>query len=104
MEDQAIVHSYELAHAIEDGVLVECFSSRWSQLSGGKPIVATTRVSTDLSQAALMEIWNGYVAWRQQVRAALPEEEQMYTTTMNGRAIWVVEDSQAFTILYPQDY
>ena len=34
----------------------------------------------------------------------LPEEEQMFVTTMNGDDIWLIEDGDAFTMLYPEDY
>lgn len=104
MEDQPIVYGYGLAQAIDDGVLVECFPQRWAQLSGGKSIVVTARVAAELSQAALMEIWNGYVTWCQNDKSTLPEEEQLYATTINGHKVWVIEDGQALTILYPEDY
>ena len=34
----------------------------------------------------------------------LPEEEQMFHTTMNGKKVWVIEDGAAFTLMYPEDY
>ena len=34
----------------------------------------------------------------------LPEEEQLFTTSMNNEKVWVLEDGQAFTLLYPEDY
>ncbi len=104
MKNQTIIDSYSLDEAITDGVLVVCFRSRWKHLSGGKPIVATAAVSEDISQAALIEIWNDSVRWRREVMETLPEEEQHYATTMNGKTIWVMEDGQAFTFLYPEDY
>ena len=36
-----VITGYSLQRAIEDGILVEILKSRWSELSGGKPIVAT---------------------------------------------------------------
>jgi hypothetical protein len=102
-EDNVIVE-YSMQQAIADGVLVEIFKNRWSQLSGGKPIVATENLFQSVSIAALLEIWNEYVDWRKNVMQTLPEEEQMFVTEMDGNKIWVIEDGQAFTLLYPDDY
>jgi hypothetical protein len=95
---------YTLQHAIADGVLAEVFKNRWQQLSGGKPIVATAHLFDQVSLAGLFEIWNEYVEWRTKVMPTLPEEEQLFKTTMNGETVWVLEDGQAFTLLYPEDY
>ena len=51
-----------------------------------------------------MEIWNEYVHWKKHVLKTLPEEEQMFSATMNSKKVWVIEDGQAYTILYPEDY
>jgi hypothetical protein len=34
----------------------------------------------------------------------LPEEEQLFVTTMNGLNIWLIEDGHAHTMMYPEDY
>ncbi len=34
----------------------------------------------------------------------LPEEDQMFVTTMDGEKVWLLEDGAAFTMLYPEDY
>jgi hypothetical protein len=34
----------------------------------------------------------------------LPEEEQLFHTSMNGQNVWVIEDGTAFTLMYPEDY
>jgi hypothetical protein len=99
-----VIYEYTLAQAIEDGVLIEIFKNRWQQLSGGKPIVVTCHLHAEVSLAGLMEIWNEYVVWRTNVMPTLPVEEQMFVTEMNGNKVWVLEDGQAFTLLYPQDY
>jgi hypothetical protein len=99
-----VIFSYTLEQAIADGELVEVFKNRWQQLSGGKPIVATAHLFNEVSLAALLEIWNEYVSWRKTVMPTLPEEEQMFATTMNGHKVWLIEDGQAFTLLYPEDY
>jgi hypothetical protein len=103
-EDANVIVSYTLEQAIADGVLVEIFKNRWETLSGGKPIVATSHLFEAVSLAALLEIWNEYVAWRKHTEPILPEEERLFTTTMNDQQVWVVEDGAAFTLLYPEDY
>jgi hypothetical protein len=95
---------YSLEQAIEDGVLVEVFKSRWNELSQGKPIIATSHLFNQVSLAGLLEIWNEYVEWRKNVMPTLPEADQMFVTTMNGEKVWLLEDGAAFTMMYPEDY
>jgi len=104
VDDADVFSVYSLAQAIEDGVLVEVFKNRWQELSRGKPIVATAHLFNEVSLAALLEIWNEYVAWRKNIMPTLPEEDQMFVTTMNGDRVWLIEDGQAFTMMYPEDY
>jgi Family of unknown function (DUF6573) len=99
-----VISVYSLEQAIEDGVLVEVFKNRWDELSQGKPFVATAHLFGQVSLAGLLEIWNEYVVWRTNVMPTLPEEEQLFVTTMNGDKIWLLEDGAAFTMLYPEDY
>jgi hypothetical protein len=103
-DDAKIIVSYTLEQAIEDGVLVEIFKHRWGQLSGGKPIVATARLFEDVSLAGLLEIWNEFVHWRTTIMPTLPEEEQLFHTSMNGKKVLVIEDGAAYTLMYPEDY
>ena len=100
----AVVSVYSLEQAIADGVLVEVFKNRWQELSQGKPIVATRHLFSQVSLAALLDIWNEYVAWRTNVMPTLPEADQMFVTTMNSEKVWLLEDGAAFTMLYPEDY
>jgi len=99
-----LISVYSLEQAIEDGVLVEVFKDHWQELSQGKPIVATSHLFSQVSLAGLLEIWNEYVAWRKNVMPSLPEEDQLFATTMNGDKVWLLEDGAAFTMLYPEDY
>ena len=103
-DDAHAIFAYTLEQAIEDGVLVEIFKNRWRQLSGGKPIVATSHLFNEVSLAGLLEIWNEYVSWRKHTEPTLPEEERLFTTTMNSQKVWVIEDGAAFTLMYPEDY
>ena len=104
MADGTVIYSYSLEQAIADGVLVEVFKPRWQQLSGGKPIIATAHLFNDVSLAALLEIWNEFVDWRNNIMPTLPKEDQIFVTTMNGNKVWVIEDGDAFTMMYPEDY
>ncbi len=104
MASDPVIIEYTLQQAIADGVLVELFKHRWNELSGGKPIVVTAHLLGEVSPAGLMEIWNEFVQWRKTVLPTLPEEEQLFSTKMNGNTVWVIEDGQAFTLLYPEDY
>ena len=92
-KDAQVISVYTLQQAIEDGILVEVFKNRWQVLSGGKPIVATSHLFNEVSEAApeaaLFEIWNEYVDWRN-LPPMLPEEEQIYVTEMDGKKIWVI--------------
>jgi hypothetical protein len=103
-DDIEVISTYPLDRAIADGVLVEIFKNRWKQLSGGKPIVATTALFNEISLAGLMEIWNEFVYWHEYDKPALPEEDQLFHTSMNDKKVWVIEDATAFTFMYPEDY
>lgn len=102
--DFVIVHSYGLEQAIADGLLVPVFENRWPELSGGKPIVMTAAIANEFSLAAIQKVWNAFVHWRRNIIPQLPEEEQLFSATMNDSTIWVIEDGAAFTILLPEDY
>ena len=99
-----VISVYSLEQAIEDGVLVEVFKNRWPELSGGKSIVATSHLFSQVSLAGLLEIWNEYVDWRKNIMPTLPEEDHLFVTTMNSEKVWLLEDSEAFTMMYPEDY
>jgi hypothetical protein len=103
-DDAEVISSYPLQQAIEDGVLVEIFKNRWQELSDGKPIVATAHLAQEISLAGLMEIWNAFIYWREHIMLSLPEKNQLFQMIMNGKTVWVIEDGQAFTLMYPEDY
>ena len=102
--DMDIIVSYTLDQAISDGVLVEIFKNRWPQLTGGKPIVATAHLFNEVSLAGLLEIWNEFVEWKKAVEPTLKEEDRLFKTSMNFKTVWVIEDGEAFTLMYPEDY
>jgi hypothetical protein len=104
MSDTNVIYAYTLEQAIADGELIEIFKNRWQELSEGKPIVATRAIYAAYSLAAMQEIWNEFVVWRRDIVPTVPEEEQLFSTSMNDAAVWVLEDGAAFTILFPEDY
>ncbi len=104
MQKTTVISVYPLAQAIADGVLVEIGKNRWPELSGGKLMVATAHLFGEVSLAGLMEIWNEFVDWKKHVEPTLPEAERLFHTAMNGKKVWVMEDGEAYTLLYPEDY
>jgi hypothetical protein len=103
-DDTEVISSYPLKQAIEDGLLVEIFKERWKELSGGKPMVATVHLFERVSLAGLLEIWNEFVPWRTTATPKRPEENRLFSTKMNERKVWVIEDDAAYTLMYPEDY
>ena len=103
-EDMNIISAYGRKQAVEDGLMVEIFKTRWEKLSGGKPIVATAHLADEVSLAGLLEIWNAYVSWRKHTEPFLPEEDRHFHARMNGKTVWVIEDGSTFTFMYPEDY
>lgn len=104
IEGAQLISSYTQEQAVDDGYLVKVFEERWDGLSGGKPIMATRRIFDEFSLAALLEIWNAFVVWKTKVEPTLPEEEKMFSTKMNFKKVWVVDDGAAFTMMFPEDY
>ncbi len=103
-EDMPIISSYGRNQAMQDGLVVEMFKHRWEQLTGGKPIMATARLAEEVSPAGILEMWNAYVQWRKHTEPFIPEEDRLFHTKMNGKTVWVIEDGEAFTLMYPEDY
>jgi len=107
--EEYIIHefsdfAYTWQQGVRDSILVKVFENRWPELSSGIPILATTHLFECVSLAALREIWNEYVVWVKNVMSTLPEEEQMFVTTMNGDKVWVIDSQICVTMMYPEDY
>lgn len=88
---------------LENWLLVGVFQNREKEQSGEKPIVAAESVMEVYSLAAIREIWNEFIHWRTDVMPTLPEEEQLFTTSMNHLSVCVVEDENAFSILFAEE-
>ncbi len=104
MDEATIISEYSLEQAIEDGVLVEWSKDDWQLLSSGKPIVVTTHLFDYVSINDLHDLWNKFIDWKVNIKETLPEEDQMFVTKIKGKNVWVIEDGQAITMLYPEDY
>jgi len=103
-EGKFIISVYSLEQAIADGVLVEVFKPRWQQLTHGKPIVVTRKLFEDTNQHLLFGVVTQFVQWKTNVQPTLPEEERLFTDEVKGKTVWVMEDTQAITLMYPEDY
>src|SRR5262245_35370400 len=97
-EDRDIISRYPIKQAVEYGVLVHVLS--WK----GMPVMATSPIAEDFGLGELLEIWNEFRAWKEVKESSLPEEDRLFHTLKNGRKVWVMEDGEAFTIMYPTDY
>jgi hypothetical protein len=97
-EDTDIICIYTRQQAVDDGVLVE--ASRWN----GIPVMATTHISEEFGLVELIDIWQKFLAWKDQEEPKLPEEDRLFHIEAKGKKVWVVEDSQALTIMFPEDY
>jgi len=99
-----LISDYSLEQAIEDGVLVEIFKDMWKTLSHGKPIVVTRKLFEDTNQHLLFGVVTQFIKWKTNVQPTLPEEERLFTDAVKGKTVWVMEDTQAITMMYPEDY
>ena len=107
-EDYKILSAYSRQQAIEDRIIIQVFDEftmkKLSKFTQGKQIVATAHLTNDVDKHDLRDIWNGFAVWKQDVEATLPEEERLYKTSVKGKTVWVLEDAEAFTLMYPSDY
>ena len=104
MDEATIISEYSLEQAIEDGVLVEWQKDDWQRLSNGKPIVVTRHLFDCVSLNDLHDLLHTYIVWKANVKDTLPEEDQLFVTELDGKNVWVIEDQQAITMMYPEDY
>lgn len=104
MDEWTVISSYPWQQAVEDGLLVELLKHRWYELTGDIPLLATAHIFEEISLAGLMEIYNEFVMWRRDIMPTLREQDKMFVSTMNGNAVWLIEDGTTFTLMYPEDY
>ena len=97
-EDFDIISSYTRAQAVADGILIEL--THWK----GLPVMATTHLVREVSRGQLIDVWEEFKVWKETVEQRLPEEERLFKTVKNGKDVWVIEDPESFTLMYPEDY
>jgi len=97
-EDYDVISRYTRQQAVADGILVELTRFR------GVPVMATTHLVREVSRGQLIDVWEEFKVWKETVEQTLPEEERLFVTTKNGKKVWVIEDPEAFTLMYPEDY
>lgn len=101
--DGEIIHTYTLAEAIEDGVLIPVIVDRIRLIPPQPIIVMTVSVAEAIDRDGLQSIWDAYCAWFATAHL-LPEEDQLFTCQVDGQTVWVIEDANAITFLLPEDY
>jgi len=104
VDEATIISEYSLEQAIEDGELVEVFKEMWETISHGKLIVVTRRLFEETNLHLLFGVVTQFAQWKTNVLPTLPEEERLFTDEVKGKKVWVIEDTQAITLLYPEDY
>ena len=104
MDEAILISEYSLEQAIADGVLVEVFKEMWETLSHGKPIVVTRRLFEETNLHLLFGVVTQFVRWKTNVLPMLPKEERLFTDEVKRKKVWVMEDAQAITMLYPEEY
>lgn len=97
-EDIDIISRYTRAQAVDDGVLVQVL--RWN----GKPVMAQRICQMILGRTNCWIIWHEFRDWKEREEAKLGEEDRLFSTQKKGKKLWVIEDGEAFTIMYPSDY
>src|ERR687887_838685 len=89
---------YTRQQAVDDGTLIEIL--RWN----GMPVMATSNIADELPRNQLLDVWRQFQLWKDEEEPKLPEEERLFKTVKNDKTVWVIEDAEAFTIMYPEDY
>ena len=97
-EDWPIISKYTRQQAVDDGVLVKLWQYK------GKDVVVTTHLHGDFDIVSLTEVWQEFLHWDKFDKPCLPEEDQLFHTGIGGKTVWVIEDAESFTLMYPEDY
>jgi hypothetical protein len=97
-EDTDLISRYTRSQAVADGILVELI--RYNSL----PVMATAHIKSELSLSELLDVWQEFRLWKAQIEPRLPGEERLFQTARHDKKVWVIDDPEACTILYPEDY
>src|SRR5690242_6373306 len=98
VEDWPVIGRYTLQDAMADGLLVPLTAYQ------EKPVVATSNMIHEVTKPELRKLFHRFLRWDKYAKPGLPEEEQLFHMTYRGQRVWVMEDSEAYTIMYPEDY
>jgi hypothetical protein len=101
-EDVEIIDSYPLNQALADGMLIKLCDIRFGIEI--KPLVVTAHLLDSIGRDKVMQVWDEYVTWRQEIMPKLAEADQMFVTKVDGKKVWLIEDGATFTVLFPADY
>jgi hypothetical protein len=94
-----VIFEHTLMQAIADGVL---HPMGWAK---GKPLMATVGTISDLPGGEIQDLFEQFFTWQRNLEPTLPEEDRLFSTkASNGKFVWVIEDGQAITVLYPEEY
>ena len=101
-EDQDLISCYTRKQAVEDGLLVEILNYN------DKHVMATAQIRQDFGLSGLYRILNEFVNWKYEVEPKLPEHKRLFSTfkklNKKDKKVWVVEDRESYTIMYPDQY
>ena len=108
MDLDIVISEYTLEQAIADGILSKRLMKQTAAFTAkyvnDKPVVATVHLFNEVSHADLLDLWNKFILWRQNVMPTLPEVDRTFTTKIKGKLVWVDETDEAVTMMYPEDY
>jgi hypothetical protein len=97
-EDVEIISRYTRQQAVDDGILTEIL--RWN----GYPVIATTHVYNELGVEELIKVWHKFLYWKNKEEQLLPEEDRLFYTKVDDKKVWVIEDADSYTVMFPEDY
>jgi hypothetical protein len=99
---------YTMDDALRDGTVV--LLAEFDQEVNGQPLpprrlVGTRAVEHLLGGDGMRSVFDEFVRWHNTTRLTLPPEERfIYEAKHNGRAIWVVDSPEGYTMMLREEY
>ena len=100
MKEAESISKYTLDEAVDDGVLVKLFPVE----NYKKQFVVTSHLFNEIPKPDILRIIGRFWDWKDKIEATLKEEDRVFTEFYKGKKVWIIEDQQAFTLMYPEDY
>ena len=72
--------------------------------SDGKPVVSTIGINQDFKLNEILTIFHKFKDWKEKVEPTLSEEDRLFSTNTEKGKVWVIEDGEAYTVMYPSEY